>query len=215
MPTVFTKSQTTTNREGGVSPLTAMPANTAIKICSRASILIGGSPISSFSEGTAEADICDAMYEDLARSTLTNTRWRFATNQAQLSRLEAAPTGRFDAAYQLPADLIMLSAVTVNDDPIIYDTYGDKVYCDANESEVLIADYIFRADESTWPPYFTIAVEFAMASVLALSAARDAALANAMDQKAEVSLIKARRLDSQQQTTRKLNTSRFITQRLS
>jgi len=155
------------------------------------------------------------MYEDIARSALTDTRWRFATNQAQLSRLEAAPTGRFDAAYQLPADLIMLSSVTINDEPIVYDTYGDKVYCDANEAEVLIADYIFRADESTWPPYFTIAVEFAMAAVLAMSAAKDASLSGMMDQKAQMSLMKARRLDSQQQTTRKLNTSRFITQRLS
>lgn len=192
-----------------------MPANTAIKVCSRASILIGGSPISSFADGTAEADICDAMYEDIARSALTDTRWRFATNQAQISRLEAAPTGRFDAAYQLPADLIMLSSVTINDEPIVYDTYGDKVYCDANEAEVLVADYIFRADESTWPPYFIIAVEFAMAAVLAMSAAKDASLSGMMDQKAQMSLMKARRLDSQQQTTRKLNTSRFITQRLS
>ena len=96
-----------------------MPANTAIKICSRASILMGGIPIQSFSEGTTEADVVDAMYEDIARAALTNTRWRFATNQAQLSRLEAAPTGRFDAAYQLPNDLIMLSAVTIGDEPIM------------------------------------------------------------------------------------------------
>jgi hypothetical protein len=192
-----------------------MPANTAIKICSRASILMGGSPIQSFSEGTTEADVVDAMYEDIARAALTNTRWRFATNQAQLSRLEAAPTGRFDAAYQLPNDLIMLSAVTIGDEPIMYDTYGDKVYCDATENDVVIADYIFRADESNWPPYFTIAVEFQVAAMLAVSVARDAQLASMMEQKGELQMSRARRLDSQQQTTRKLNTSRFIAQRRS
>jgi len=192
-----------------------MPANTAIKICSRASILMGGNPIQSFSEGTAESDVVDAMYEDIARAALTNTRWRFATNQAQLSRLEAAPTGRFDAAYQLPNDLIMLSAVTIGDEPIMYDTYGDKVYCDATENDVVIADYIFRADESNWPPYFTIAVEFQVAAMLAVSVARDAQLASMMEQKGELQMSRARRLDSQQQTTRKLNTSRFIAQRRS
>ena len=192
-----------------------MPANTAIKICSRASILMGGSPIQSFSEGTAEADVVDAMYEDIARAALTNTRWRFATNQAQLSRLEAAPTGRFDSAYQLPNDLIMLSAVTIGDEPIMYDTYGDKVYCDANDNDVVIADYIYRADESNWPPYFTIAVEFQVAAMLAVSVARDAQLASMMEQKGEIQMSRARRLDSQQQTTRKLNTSRFIAQRRS
>lgn len=192
-----------------------MPANTAIKICSRASILMGGNPIQSFSEGTTEADVVDAMYEDIARAALTNTRWRFATNQAQLSRLEAAPTGRFDAAYQLPNDLIMLSAVTIGDEPIMYDTYGDKVYCDATENDVVIADYIYRADESNWPPYFTIAVEFQVAAMLAISVARDAQLASMMEQKGELQMSRARRLDSQQQTTRKLNTSRFIAQRRS
>ena len=192
-----------------------MPANTAIKVCSRASILIGGDAIQSFTEGTAEADVADAMYEDIAGAALCSTRWRFATNQVQLSRLEAVPTGRFDAAYQLPSDLLMLSAVTVNDEPIEYDMYGDKIYCDANENEVLVADYIFRANESTWPPYFTIAVEFMMAAVFAVSVARDASLANMMEQKGDIQMAKARRLDSQQQTTRKLNTSRFILQRRS
>ena len=192
-----------------------MPANTPIKVCSRALILIGEEGISSFSDGTAQADVADAMYEDVARTALTNTRWRFATAQAELNRLISAPTGRFDAAYQLPADLLMLSSVTVGDHPIKYDTYGDKVYCDASENETLIADYIYRADEADWPAYFTIAVEYAMASVFAVSIARDAQMSQLMDRKAQINMIQARRLDSQQQTTRKLNTSRFIAQRRS
>lgn len=192
-----------------------MPANTPIKVCSRASVLMGGSPISSFSDGTAEADVVDAMYEDIARAALTNTRWRFATKQQLLNRLAAAPTSRYSAAYQMPADLLMLSAVTVNDDPIIYDTYGDKIYCDTSTNEVVSADYIFRADESGWPSFFTLAVEFQVAAMLSVSIARDASLASLMDQQAERQMIKARRLDSQQQTTRKLMTSRFIAQRRS
>ena len=192
-----------------------MPANTAIKVCSRASILMGGSAISSFEDGTVEADVCDAMYEDLARASLTNTRWRFSTNQATLTRIATAPTGRFDAAYQLPSGMIMLNAITVNDMPIEYDIYGDKAYCNAVESDAVIADYIFRAVEANWPAYFTIAVEFSMAALLAVSVARDSQLASLMEQKANLYMMQARRLDSQQQTTRKLNTSRFIAQRRS
>ena len=192
-----------------------MPANTAIKICSRASILMGGSAITSFEDGTVEADVCDAMYEDLARACLTNTRWRFATNQSTLTRLATPPTGRFDAAYQLPAGMIMLNAITVNDLPIEYDIYGDKAYCNAVANDTVIADYVFRAVEANWPAYFTIAVEFSMAAILAVSVARDAQLASLMEQKANIYMMQARRLDSQQQTTRKLNTSRFIAQRRS
>jgi hypothetical protein len=192
-----------------------MVANTAIKVCSRASILMGGSPIASFEDGTAEADTCEAMYEDVARASLTNTRWRFATNQSLLTRVVTPPIGRFSAAYQLPATMLMLNALTVNDMPIEYDIYGDKAYCDAAPNDDVIADYIFRTVEANWPAYFTIAVEFSMAAILAVSVARDPQLASLMEQKASLYMMQARRLDSQQQTTRKLNTSRFIAQRRS
>lgn len=190
-------------------------ANTPIKICSRASLLIGGDAIQSFEDGSAEATVANAMYEDVAQAALTNSRWRFATDQSVLNRLANAPTGRFDAAYQLPSECIMLNAVTVNDHPIKYDTYGSKVFCNASLTDVLVADYAFRADESTWPPYFIIAVEYVMAGVLATSVARDQALSTMMEQKANVLMAQARRLDSQTQTNRKLNTSRFIAQRRS
>lgn len=192
-----------------------MPANTPLKICSRASILMGGSPISSFTDGTAESDVVDAIYEDMARESLTSTRWRFATTQQVLVRLGTAPIGRFSASYQMPSDLLMLSAVTIGGSPIEFDTYGRKVFCDASASDDLVADYIFREDEDNWPPFFVLAVELQVASMLAVSVARDASLAQMLEQKAERQMMKARRLDSQQQTTRKLNTSRFIAQRLS
>lgn len=192
-----------------------MPANTPIKICSRASLLMGGEPISSFEDGTSESIVCEAMYEDIARASLTNFRWRFATNQQVLNRLSDDPTGRFDSAYQIPSTALTVSAVTVNDLPILFDTYGDKIFCNASESETVIADYIYRADEADWAPYFTVAVEYTVAAMLATSVARDPTLSQMMEQKAEMMMIRARRLDSQRQTTRKLDTSRFIAQRRS
>lgn len=190
-------------------------ANTPIEICSRASLLIGGDAIQSFEDGTAEASVASAMYEDIARSALTNSRWRFATDQMVLPRLASAPTGRWEAAYQLPSEYILLSSITVNDVPIKYDLYGSKVFCNASANDEVVADYVFRADESTWPPYFTTTVEYMMAAVLALSVARDASLSAMMEQKSDILMRKARALHSQQQTTRKLNTSRFITERRS
>ena len=191
------------------------PANSGIDICSRALVLIGAEPITSFSDDTTESLVSNNMYEDVARTNLTSTRWRFATNQAQLNRLSAAPTGRFDAAYQLPDGYLYIHAITVNDFQIEYDLYGDKAYCDADTQDVLIADYTFRADEVNWPSYFCLTVEYAMATVFATSVARDTALANQMNTQYERMLAKARSIDSQQQSTRKLTTSRFITNRRS
>lgn len=176
---------------------------------------MGGSPISSFTEGTAEADVCEAMYEDIARSALVNSRWGFATAQDSLLRLDCTPTARFDAAYKLPFNALTISALTVNDAAIVFDTYGDEVYCNVSASQTVVADYILRADEADWPAYFTIAVEYAVSAMLATSVARDSSLSQLMEQKAQFHMAQARRLDSQRQTTQKLNTSRFIAERRS
>lgn len=190
-------------------------ASSGIDICSRALILIGADPITSFSDGTTESNVAVNVYEDVARAALVNSRWRFATNQQKLALLTDAPTGRYDVAHQLPTDLLMLHAVTVNDNLIEYAVYGDKVFSDSSTSDNLVADYSFRADETTWPSYFTLAVEYSIAIIFATSIARDSSLAQLMQQQAERSMAKARNLDAQQQTTKKLTTSRFITSRLS
>jgi hypothetical protein len=189
--------------------------NSPLDICARALVLIGAEPLTSFEDQTTEALVASNMYEDVARASLLNTRWRFATDQAVLNRLSAAPTGRYDAAYQLPSATLMVHAVTENDYPIEYQRYGDKIYCDVSEPSVLICDYTFRAVEVDWPAYFSLAVQFSMASVFATSIARDSSLANMFEERSRNQMTKARTLDSQQQTTRKLNTSRFIAERRS
>jgi hypothetical protein len=80
---------------------------------------------------------------------------------------------------------------------------------------LIVADYSFRAGEEYWPSYFTLAVEYALAVVFATSIARDSTLAGVMQAQAERAMAKARSLDSQQQTARKLVTSRFSVERRS
>ena len=94
-------------------------------------MLIGGDPIQSFTDGTTESDLADAVYEDIVRAALTSSRWRFATKQFQLNRLADVPIGRWDSAYQLPSDSLMINSITVQDLPIEFDTYEDKIYNNA------------------------------------------------------------------------------------
>ena len=190
-------------------------ANSDIDIASRALVLIGAEPITSFTAQTTEATVANAIYEDMVRTTLCSSRWRFATNQAELNLLTAVPTGRYDRAHQLPADLLMLHAVTVNDAVIEYNVYGDKVFSDSASSDSLIADYTFRALEQDFPSYFTVALQFSLAAAFALGIARDEQLSSVLEGKGAQLLQQAKTLDSQQQTTRKLLTSRFITERRS
>ena len=195
--------------------MTSTVANSAIDIASRALVLIGAEPITSFDSSSTEALVASNMYEDTVRATLATARWRFATEQAVLNQLTDTPTGRFDIAHQLPSDLLILHAVTINDRLIEYTVYGDRVFSDSTTNDTLIADYTFRAEEVNFPSYFSLALQYSLASIFATSIARDDRLMQIMETKANMLMAKARNLDSQQQTTRRLSTSRFITDRRS
>lgn len=182
---------------------------TDIDVCSRALIMIGAQPISSFSDGSTEATVSSALYEDTVRDLLARHRWRFSSGQSQLSRREDAPLSGWDAAYQLPADTLVLHRVTVNGYDIVYDRYQDLIYCNAGAEEVVFADYTFRAEEDLWPPYFVSLVTTYLASLFAYSIANQVQVADYLDKKALRHLALARNIDSQEQTTRRMDTSLF------
>jgi len=190
-------------------------ANSSIDIASRALVLIGAEPITSFDSSSTEALVATNMYEDTVRATLAASRWRFATEQAELNQLSDTPTGRFDIAHQLPSNLLVLHGVTINDRLIDYTVYGDKVFSDSTTTDTLIADYTYRATEDNFPSYFSLALEYALASIFSTSIARDDRLMQVIEAKAQQLMAKARNLDAQQQTTRRLSTSRFVTNRRS
>ena len=190
-------------------------ANSAIDIASRALVLIGAEPITSFDSSSTEALVATNMYEDTVRAMLSTARWRFATEQAVLQQLTDVPTGRFDIAHQLPSNILVLHGVTISDRLIDYTVYGSKVFSDSTTNDTLIADYTFRAEEINFPSYFSLALQYSVASIFATSIARDDRLMQLMETKANQLMAKARNIDAQQQTTRKLSTSRFITNRRS
>jgi len=177
-------------------------AVTKVDIASRALIMMGAQPISSFSDDSTEALVVNNIYEEIVESSLTRHRWRFATGQKQLSLLADAPVGRYTYAYQMPTNPLVLkiNAVTVND-------YGSQ--------STVIMDYIFRQDESQFPPYFRLALEFQLASVFAGSIARDSGMIREFGDRAERQYLIAKNTDSQETTANKLDTNRYLNLRQS
>ena len=49
--------------------------DTKLSICSDALIMLGAKPLSSFSEGTDAAQICDRLYDDIRDSTIGMHPW--------------------------------------------------------------------------------------------------------------------------------------------
>ncbi len=193
-------------------------ATTKIDICARALVMIGASPISSFSDGTTESTVASNLYLDTIKNMLSSYRWRFASKQSQLSRLTDTPDHRWDSAYQVPSDLVGLHGVFVNDTPIKFERYGDMVYNDAVSSDSVYADYTFYDESATnpevfFPPYFIFSAELVLASIFAFAVAQNTSLSDSLEIKSQRQIALAKNLDAQQRTSSRLRTTRFTNTR--
>ena len=182
-------------------------------ICSRALVLVGANTVASFTENTTESKVSGQLYESTLKNLLTKCRWRFAAKQQQLSRDTAEPTARFDAKYPLPADALIINTITISNNVIKYDRYENDIYCDATTSDIVVADYTFRPNEADFPPYFTSALVFELASLFAGAIARNDSLSQLYQNRAIVQMAQAKSQDSQAQTSRKVDTDRYRNRR--
>lgn len=178
-------------------------------ICNQALVLVGANTITSFSENTTESKVANQLYETVLNNLLTRCRWRFASKQIQISYDATAPLGRWESKHAVPADALIIHTVTVSDSIIKFDRYGDYIYSDANSTDTVIADYTFSPNESDLPDYFIQCLVFELASLFAGAIARNDTLSELYNKRALTQLALAKNIDSQAQTTRRVDVNRF------
>ena len=184
-------------------------ANSKFDICNKALVLVGANTITSFNQSTTESKVANNLYESTLENLLTRCRWRFASKQKQLSKNTTNPDARYESSYALPADALVIHTVTVADDVIKYDRYGQNLFTDTTSSDIVIADYTFQPSESDFPPYFKQTLVFELASLFAGAVARNDQLSELYHKRAIAQLAIAKGLDAQAQTTRRMEVERF------
>jgi hypothetical protein len=184
-------------------------ADSKFDICNKALVLVGANTISSFTQNTTESNVANQLYESTLENLLTRCRWRFASKQAQLSKNTTNPDARYDSSYALPNDAHIIHTVTVGDDVIKYDRYGQNLFTNTTSSDTVIADYTFQPSESIFPPYFKQTLVFELASLFAGAIARNDQLSELYHKRSIAQLAIAKATDGQAQTTRRLNVDRF------
>jgi hypothetical protein len=156
-----------------------------IDIAAQALGLLRASTISSFDDGSNEAEIADLYYGDFAQDILTRYPWSFATKKRLLNQT-TAPANEWRYAHIVPAEALRIwalfpnSAVGVN--PINnYDIQAPsgprRIFSNNN---VIYGEYTVYTDESNWPGYFTHFAIHAFAALIALPVTDDDALAQQM-----------------------------------
>ena len=107
-------------------------------------------------------------------------------------------------AYQIPTNpqVLEICTVTCNDVVLPYSRYEDMIYLNGyGSNSTVIMDYIFRQDESNFPPYFRLALEYKLASIYAGAVARDAGMIKQFDDLAERQFMRAKNIASQETTS--------------
>jgi hypothetical protein len=145
--------------------------DSALSICSDALQMLGAKPISSFTEGTDEANVADSLYQDIKKQALLVYPWSFVYKKIALARLLTGPTTEYTYAYQLPGDRIgPPRSVTVSATPGSgtirnYRIFGDQLL--TNETSIYI-DYPYDVQEYEMPVYFIQLMKYMMAWHLAI-----------------------------------------------
>lgn len=145
--------------------------DTDVKICSAALLLLGASPISSFTEGTDESNITKTLYPDIKIKTIATYPWAFSFKKVKLSRLITTPTNEYKYEYQMPSDMIGLPRAVYDTDTTYavprrdYKIQGSKIL--TNYEEVYL-DYQYDVPEYALPHYFVQLLKYEMAWHLAL-----------------------------------------------
>jgi hypothetical protein len=185
---------------------------TDIDVASRALVMAGTKAINSFEDGTVEADVARLLYEDVAALALTMTTWRFTMTQATMSKHPTPPIGRGATVLQIPLDCLQIRAVTVNDNPIIFERFEQHVYSkqEIPDNNVAVLEYSRRVETSSWPPYFVPVVQHLLASEFAIAIGQNEDLSVLHASKADVLLRSAKSIDAQGRTNSVLDTKRFI-----
>jgi hypothetical protein len=146
--------------------------DTDLSICSDALILMGASPLSSFTEGTDAAQACSRLYYDVRDTLIGRYPWSWSMKKVELGQLVTGPINEWTYSYQLPGD--MLSGVIAvfasngnTERPMHHgwEIYEDKLFTNL---PTIYIDYQYTVSESKMPPYFVHLLKHALAAELSV-----------------------------------------------
>lgn len=174
-----------------------------INICSRALAAIGANAISSFEEGTAEAEVAANKYETAKKDLLSIYNWTFALSEAYMAKLKADEQAVYKYLYELPEDCLRVMTV--------YDTHYTfrfgKINTD-NEKPMLM--YIANVSEEAMPAYFVTALIDRLARDFLIPITAKNSDYSLFDNIYQRTLANAKNIDAQSKTPSRIKNFNYI-----
>jgi hypothetical protein len=179
-----------------------MATANAMPIINAALTRTGDDPITSLDEGSPQAAVASANYDDIVNGFLSSCPWKFASKTMQLVQLDVVVDPPWLFAYERPADVLALRVVECNGHPIDWELRADVILTNYGPEQPVIAKFTYRADEVYWPKYFRLAVIATLEPLFLRAIGERYSEAEARDKKAIGLQAMARNRDTQSQTAR-------------
>jgi hypothetical protein len=148
-----------------------------VSICNRALAMLGANTITSLTDGSTEANVCNAVYADARDAILRAHPWSCAINRASLAQLSTDPVWGFDKAYSLPNDPYCLSVIDLQESQL-YRVEGRTLVCNNDTATI---KYVARiTDPGVFDPTLVFALACRIAAEISYALTQNRALSNDM-----------------------------------
>ena len=172
---------------------------TEVSICSNALRRLGDSPITSLSDDTERARLCNALYEPARDSLLRSHAFNFSITRASLAKSATTPAFEFANQFILPTDPFCLRVLKME-----FDDFKFKIENLAGEGRVLLTDegtanilYIAKITDTTlFDAIFVDTLTAKLAAELAYPVTNSTSLQTQMERLYKLKLTEARSIDS-------------------
>jgi hypothetical protein len=174
---------------------------TEVSICSNALRRLGDDPITSLTDDTERARLCNSFYADARDAVLRLHPWNFAITRASLAQLTDTPSHGFAYQYSLPTSPYCLRVLGMEYEDYIfkienYSTQGRVLLTDESSAKIL---YVARITDTTqFDALFVDVLTAKLAVDLTYPITNSSALQDKMQKLYELKLSDARSIDGQE-----------------
>ena len=188
-----------------------------VDMCNSALNLLGASTISSLTEDTKNARLCNQRFEPIRDRVFRSHNWNCLIKRVQLAQDSTAPVVEYSYAYTLPTDCLRVLKIHNGSTDSIksaldYKIEGRKVVTD--ETTIYLVYIALITDPNEFDSYLREAISHQLAADICYAITNNSTLANNYMTRADERLREARFIDATENALDTVEANEFTDARL-
>lgn len=123
--------------------------SSSVDICNMALARLRASRITSLTDNTVEAKLCNILFDEIARDVMSEGEWTSTIVRATLARTVNTPAFEYTYEFQLPTSPEVLRVLSINDytpGSIDYRIEGDKLLANVSTMKIKYSGVITNTE---------------------------------------------------------------------